>query len=276
MPVTVLPSRDDRQERAIWGVVGLCGGRAASASGSSPVVEQRAQASAGGRARPARALRWSSSERSERCGPSPRMDGNTQRRGGVRRGVAVCSRVPQGSGWPLRWSSSERQRASVETTPLRAPETFEILLHSCPECRLLGPGVSVVDARIPCMTTVFDDTRQHPVAPDRRDPRRPRRARRPRGCGRSAPPRPPTNLAALTALRHRITELELRHRPPRRPPRPRRSSRCHRHRRLVGQHHPADQAGRQTSPRLANALDCDHEPVRDAMAAGRSPRTRRW
>ena len=41
----------------------------------------------------------------------------TQRRVEVRRGGAVCSRVGQGCGWPLRWSSSERQRASVETTP---------------------------------------------------------------------------------------------------------------------------------------------------------------
>ena len=121
----------------------LSGGRAASASERSPVVEIRLPRgcrlwvvelrSHGEVRRGVRSdfrvrhdggwpLRWSSSERqraSVETTPSRlRMGGggNTQRRGGVRRGVAVCTRLAHGSGWSLRWSSSERQRASVETT----------------------------------------------------------------------------------------------------------------------------------------------------------------
>ncbi len=132
-----------------------------------------------------------------------------------------------------------------------------------------GPGLSVPDARIPCMATAFDDTEAHPVTstvaavhaeldeladlgllvPDAR-------------------PRPADNLTALAALRHQITELELRH--------------AHHADRLdlgaqagaadtgslLGQHHPADQTRRQAPPGPRHALDHDHEPVRDAMAAG--------
>ena len=82
-------------------------------------------------------------------------------------------------------------------------------------------------------------------------------------------PRLAETLAALAALRHRITELELRRRRPGRPPRPRRRSRRRRHRQPLGQHRPGrPNATPNAASPWPHALDRDHEPVRDAMAAG--------
>jgi len=38
-----------------------------------------------------------------------------------------------------------------------------MIVHMPDRTPVLGPGLSVVDARIPCMTTAYDDTGQHPV-----------------------------------------------------------------------------------------------------------------
>src|SRR6187200_3580296 len=75
----------------------------------------------------------------------------------MRRVVGVRS---PGAAW--RWL---RRRASAVSKPPhpRHQKTFEILLHSCPEHPIPSPGLSVADARIPCMATAFDDTGQHPV-----------------------------------------------------------------------------------------------------------------
>src|SRR6188768_2475789 len=123
----------------------------------------------------------------------------------------------------------------VETTDIAAPEALEMLLHRCRKCRLPGPGVSVLDARIPCMATVFGEPEAHPIA-------------------------------AAVARIH--TELELR---------VARQAECL----DLGAEAGAADTGsywadqtRQTKRdakrrlQLAHALDHDHEPVRDAMAAG--------
>src|SRR4029077_18378879 len=60
-------------------------------------------------------------------------------------------------GWPFRWSSLSRPRQRA------LQKQSEEVVH-IPEPRpVLGPELSVVDARILCMTTAFDDTGQHPV-----------------------------------------------------------------------------------------------------------------
>src|SRR4029079_6606627 len=89
-------------------------------------------------------------------------------------------------------------------------KTFEILLHTRPEYPIPGPGLSVPDARIPCMATVFGEPEAHPVAalvarfhadPDQLgDPRLWSMTERELA----------ETLAAVAALRHRFTELELR------------------------------------------------------------------
>jgi hypothetical protein len=105
-----------------------------------------------------------------------------------------------------------------------------------------------------------------------------------RGPGRTGPrrPRPARGPAALVDERHRagpvprlggraaapVHRARAPGRHPGRPPRPRRPSRCRGHQQLLGQHHPADQTRHQRRLALATALDHDHEPVRDAMAAG--------
>ncbi len=126
------------------------------------------------------------------------------------------------------------------------------------------------------MTTAFDDTGQHPVTSTIAAITQQLREVADLGLWTLRPAETETNLTALAQLRHQITELELRHA-------------HHADRldlgaqagatdtaRLLGQ--PTRQTKRDAKRRLAlaNALDCDHEPVRDAMAAGRSPRTRPW
>src|SRR4029079_13568998 len=180
---------------------------------------------------------------------------------------------------PLGWSSSERQRAGVETSSRlrlsswlqaqpRLQKTFEILLHSGPDYRIPGPGLSVPDARIPCMATVFGEPQAHPVAA--------LVARLHADLEQLGDPRLWTmsehelaeTLAAVAALRHRFTELELR------------VATQADHLDIGAQAGAADTASwwanqtrqtkRDTKRRLAlaTALDHDHEPVRDAMAAG--------
>ena len=171
-----------------------------------------------------------------------------------------------------RWSSSERQRASVETTTSRAPETVWKYLSTCRKRRrILGPGVSVVDARIPCMATVFDDPRGAPGrGPVAAVPRRPAtRSADPRLWSMSAhrdSPTPSTALAAVAAPAHRArapasptTPTASTSAPPPVPPTP-----------AAYWANTTRQTKRDAKRRLelAHALDCDHEPVRDAMAAG--------
>ena len=143
-----------------------------------------------------------------------------------------------------------RQRASVETTTSPLQKTLEILLHRCRKCPHSRAGS--VGGR--CQNSLYDNgIRRHRGAPGRvrRSPPDPHRARPPRRARAVVPHRTPRladTLTALAALRHQITELELRH--------------AHHADRLdlgaeagaadtgslLGQHHPADQAGRETTP----------------------------
>ena len=125
------------------------------------------------------------------------------------------------------------------------------------------------------MTTASDDTGQHPVTSTIAAVSSCCTSIADLGLWTLAAAETEANLTALAALRHQITELELRH--------ARHADRLdlgadrrHRHRQLLGQRDPADQTRRQRRLDLANALDHDHEPVRDAMAAGRSPKTKPW
>src|SRR4029079_15875720 len=147
-------------------------------------------------------------------------------------------------------------------------KTFEILLHNRPEYPIPGLGLSVPDARIPCMATVFGEPEAHPVAA--------LVARFHADLDQLGDPRLWTmsehelaeTLTAVAALRHRFTELELR------------VATQPDHLDLGAHHGAADtssywanqtrQTKRDTKRRLAlaTALDHDHEPVRDAMAAG--------
>ena len=124
------------------------------------------------------------------------------------------------------------------------------------------------DARIPCMTTAFDDTGQHPVTSTIAAVSQLLGEVADLGLWTLRPAETETNLTALAALRHQITELELRH--------ARHADRLD----LGAAAGAADtsshwaNATRQTKRDakrrldLANALDHDHQPVRDAMAAG--------
>ena len=158
--------------------------------------------------------------------------------------------------------------AVVEEARQRPPETFEILLHSCPEYPIPDPGLSVPAARIPCMATAFDDTGQHPVTSTIAAVSHQLREVADLGLWTLGAAETDANLSALAALRHQITELELRH--------AQHADRLD----LGAQAGAADTASwwanqtrqtkRDTKRRLAlaTALDHDHEPVRDAMAAG--------
>ncbi len=119
------------------------------------------------------------------------------------------------------------------------------------------------------MTTAFDDTGQHPVTSTIAAISQQLHEVADLGLWTLRPAETETNLTALAQLRHQITELELRH--------------AHHADRLDlgAQAGAADTAAwwanqtRQTKRdakrrlALANALDHDHEPVQDAMAAGR-------
>ena len=127
----------------------------------------------------------------------------------------------------------------------------------------------MADARIPCMTTAFDDTGQHPVTSTIAAVSQLLHEVADHGLWTLPAAETETNLTAIAQLRHQITELELRHAQ-------------HADRLDLGSaagatdtsSHWANQTRqtkRDTKRRLelANALDHDHEPVRDAMAAGR-------
>ena len=127
----------------------------------------------------------------------------------------------------------------------------------------------MVDARIPCMATAFDDTGQHPVTSTIAAISQQLREVADLGLWTLRPAETddqPDRPGPAAAPDHRARAPP---RPPRRPPRPRRSSRRRRHRRLVGQQTRQTKRDAKRRLALANALDCDHEPVRDAMAAGR-------
>ena len=118
------------------------------------------------------------------------------------------------------------------------------------------------------MTTAFDDTGQHPVTSTIAAVSQQLRDVADLGLWTLRPAETDANLTALAELRHQITELELRH--------------AHHADRLdLGAAAGATDTGsywanttRQTKRdakrrlELAHALDHDHEPVRDAMAAG--------
>ena len=119
------------------------------------------------------------------------------------------------------------------------------------------------------MTTAFDDTGQHPVTSTIAAVTRQLREVADLALWTLPAAETDANLTALAALRHQITELELRH--------AQHADRldlgahagCRGHEQLLGEHH----AGRPSATPSAastsrNALDRDHEPVRDAMAAG--------
>ena len=118
------------------------------------------------------------------------------------------------------------------------------------------------------MTTAFDDTGQHPVTSAIAAVSQLLREVADLGLWTLRPAETEANLTALAQLRHQITELELRH--------------AHHADRLdlgaqagaadTGSYwaNPTRQTKRDAKRRLAlaHALDHDHEPVRDAMAAG--------
>jgi len=164
----------------------------------------------------------------------------------------------------------QRETASKcrDHTIERCRNFSKILLHSCPEYPIPGPGLSVLDARIPCMATVFGEPEAHPIAAlvtrfhadldQLGDPR----------LWSISETELSATLASVAALRHRLTELELR------------VVNQADHLDLGANHGATDTAAwwanetRQTTRDakrrlgLAHALDHDHEPVRDAMAAG--------
>src|SRR4051812_4389342 len=77
--------------------------------------------------------------------------------------------------------------------------------------RVLDPGLSVVDARILCMTTAFDDTRQHPVTSAIAAVTQLLGEVADLGLWTLPAAETAANLTALAQLRHQISELELRH-----------------------------------------------------------------
>jgi len=117
------------------------------------------------------------------------------------------------------------------------------------------------------MATAFDDTEQHPVTSAIAAASHQLREVADHGLWTLPAAETDANLTALAALRHQITELELRH------------AQHADHLDLGAQAGAADTSSywanttretkRDTKRRLAlaHALDHDHEPVRDAMAA---------
>src|SRR5689334_7138457 len=128
--------------------------------------------------------------------------------------------------------------------------------------------MSVAGARIPCMATVFDDTTGHPVTSTIAAISEQLRDVADLGLWTLGPVETDANLTALAQLRHQISELELRH------------AHHAEHLNLGTEQGATDTAShwanqtRQTKRdtkrrmQLAHALDVDHGPVRDAMAAG--------
>ena len=118
------------------------------------------------------------------------------------------------------------------------------------------------------MATVFDDTTRHPVTSTIAAIAQQLRDIADLGLWTLGPAETGANLSSLAQLRHQIDELELRH--------------AHHAERLslgpaAGATDTASHWANQTRQikrdtkrrmQLAHALDVDHEPVRDAMAAG--------
>ena len=184
------------------------------------------------------AFRWSSSERQRACrDTAPRLQvvggGRTQRRRRSGAGSG-CSRFGYGGGRGVRTTRPTDRttpygaktaegvdRAVVVVPPaLRWPSlsTQEWPLQklskyssTCRKKPIPSPGLSVVDARIPCMTTAFDDTGQHPVTSTIAAVSQQLREVADLGLWTLRPAETETNLTALAQLRHQITELELRH-----------------------------------------------------------------
>ena len=188
------------------------------------------------------------------------------------------------AGWPcVRTSASWVVEQGAPASGCRDPrhrglqKRLEYFSTAVGNARIPGPGVSVVGARIPCMATVFDDLTRHPVAAavaaaeDDLD--------QVTGVGFWSMSRTETaeTLAALHRLQARVAALELGilHR-----------AEVHELGTEVGaadtaswwaNTDPADQDGTPSAAWSSRTpLDHDHEPVRDAMAAGRCPRNRRW
>ena len=164
--------------------------------------------------------------------------------------------------------AEEARQRRLETSAGVAKNKFESSVHMPVGSPVSGPILSVVGARIPCMATAFDDTSRHPVTSTiaavsqqlatsptsgcgpsaRRDRRQPDRHSPP--CGTRSPsssyatPTTPTRLDLGTAAGATDTGSYWANQT--------RQTKRDAKRRLE----------------LAHALDHDHEPVRDAMAAG--------
>src|SRR3954453_10434112 len=86
-----------------------------------------------------------------------------------------------------------------------------MLVHMPVSTPVARPGLSVVDARILCMTTAFDDTGQHPVTSTIAAVSRLLHDAADLGLWTLPAAETEANLSALAQLRHQVTELELRH-----------------------------------------------------------------
>ena len=134
----------------------------------------------------------------------------------------------------------------------------------------------MVDARIPCMATAFDDTGQHPVTSTIAAISQLLHEVADLGLWTLPAAETEANLTALAQLRHQITELELRHAQPRRPPRPRRRGRCRRHGSYWA--NPTRQTKRDAKRRLDLATPWTTTTSRSGTRwpPARCPRNRRW
>ena len=126
----------------------------------------------------------------------------------------------------------------------------------------------MVDARIPCMTTAFDDTGQHPVTSTIAAVSQLLHEVADLGLWTLPAAETETNLTALAAAAAPDHRARPPPRPPRRPPRPRRGGRRHRHGSYWANQTRQTKRDAKRRLDLAHALDHDHEPVRTAMAAG--------
>ncbi len=125
------------------------------------------------------------------------------------------------------------------------------------------------DARIPCMTTAFDDTGQHPVTSTIAAVSQLLHDIADLGLWTLPAAETEANLTALAAAAAPDHRARAPPRPPRRPPRPRRRGTVPPTPAATGPTPPGrPNATPNDACDLAHALDHDHEPVRDAMAAG--------
>src|SRR4051794_8224072 len=86
-----------------------------------------------------------------------------------------------------------------------------MLVHMPVNDAVPDPGLSVSDARIPCMTTASDDTGQHPVTSTIAAVTQLLHGVADLGLWTLPATETAANLTALAQLRHQVTELELRH-----------------------------------------------------------------